>query len=199
MAATTLMALSSGVQATAAAGNAYTQSQALRSQGAYEKQQYDFNARVADAQANDAIVRGDKQANAIEKKVRMTVGEQRAAAAAQGLNPDAGSPADVQDETRMLGENDKLLITNNAWRESLGFKSEAASLRGKGAMAETTARHQANATLITGGLQFFSKGLEAGAALAKGGGKKSESESPYPSGGNYPSADDWANFYGAPK
>lgn len=168
MAANTFMAMGAGTQAVSSLGSAYAQSQATKSQGAYEKQQYQTNAELASMQSQDALDRGAKAASNIDKNVKQTVGAQRASAAAQGLDPNTGTASELQGQTEEAGALDQLEAKNNAWRESFGYKTEAVTDAGKGNMAGIAAKNSANDTLVTGGLQFLSGGLKS-YYYAKGG------------------------------
>jgi len=149
-------------------GNAYVQAQAAKTQGAYQRQQYEFNARMANLQAEDSIRRGDKEAKAHKKKVKGLIGSQRAAMAAQGIEVNADSALDIQADTAAQGAADALQIKNNAWREAWGYRVAAASNQGQGAFAYMAARHQAKNTLVTGGIQAANS-FTSSAAYAAGG------------------------------
>jgi hypothetical protein len=168
MAATTMLALAAGTQAMSSAGAAYSGAKAIKAQGDYESQQHQTNAQLAEIQAEDATRRGEKDAQAINKKVRSTIGAQRVAAAAQGLDPNEGMALDAQAESVELGALEAEAIRNNAWRESFGHKTEAQNSRGKSSFTKLAADNKARNTLITGGLQFFSHAAQAGGYAAKG-------------------------------
>lgn len=130
-------------------------------QGAFEQGIYNQDAAVADLQAQDAIARGTEAELRYRRGVRGTVGSQRAALAAQGVDLAGGSAADVQAETTLLGELDALTIRNNARREAWGFQVQATDLRARGQLArmggDNTAaalRTQSIGTLLTGASQL---------------------------------------------
>lgn len=163
--------------------SAYNQSEALKMQGEYQKQIYEQNTRFAEAQSTDAIRRGDKDAverlrrgnrdvSTIKKNRAQTIGAQRASLAAQGLDIESGSAADIQAETAALGAEDMisadeaakldaLTIKNNAWREAWGFKVQAFDYSTRGQLALSTSQNQARNTLVTGGLQTLNYGLQS--------------------------------------
>lgn len=140
------------------------QSNAYKMQAAYEKNAYDWNARIAEIQAQDAVDRGEKAANELKKNTRRLIGAQRAALAAQGIAIDEGDALDIQLETAELGAADAQEIKNNAWREAWGYRVNALDLRGKGSFAELSGKTAARNTLLTGGMNI-AKDLAYGAYL----------------------------------
>lgn len=164
------LALSSTFQASNSLLSAYQQAGALREQGRYQQQQLEFNARISELQAEDATARGDREAGAARRVGKQVRGAQRAALAAQGVDVNSGSAADVQDETTQLAEADAQTIRANAWREAWGFRAQAQQARGQGRMGMLAANNQARSTILTGGLQAIGYGLQAG-AFAYGMGK----------------------------
>lgn len=145
-------ALFTGISAGASLLTARSQASALRSQGAYERQTFETNSRLAAIQAEDAIRRGDKEATELKKNTKRLIGSQRAALAAQGLDLEADDALAIQQETAELGAQDALTLKNNAWREGWGFRVQAQDSASRGAFAEVTAKNTARNTLLTGGL-----------------------------------------------
>lgn len=95
----------------------------------------DFNAKVADLQAQDAVERGAEEESRYRTQVRGAIGTQRAGFAAQGVRVGFGSAVDVQADAAYLGELDALTIRTNAARESWGFKTQATDLRKRAEIA----------------------------------------------------------------
>lgn len=164
-----MMATSYGISGVSSLAGAYSQSQAMKAQGDYQRQMANLNARMADMQAEDALKRGSREATEHKKKVKQLVGSQRAAMASQGIALDSGSALDIQEETISMGAEDALTIKNNAWREAWGYRSQGEASRYEGEVAKAASRNQARNTLITGGLQATAAGLQAGYWAGKGG------------------------------
>lgn len=114
-----------------------------------------FNARMAEWQARDAERRGDEAANRHRAQVTRMIGSQRAALAAQGVNVEDGSAAEVQLDTAMLGEMDALTIRNNAAREALGYRAQAIDYRRRGALERSQSGIAALGTILTGGIESY--------------------------------------------
>lgn len=138
----------------------FANSSAQRAQGEYARNQAYQNALNAEAQAADAERRGEKDAQQIRRQTRNLVGDQRVAAAAAGLDVNAGSVGDVQGEAMAMGEADVATAKTNAWREAWGFKSQASSYRAGGDAALRSGKNQANSTILTSGLAGLSNSAE---------------------------------------
>jgi len=147
--------------------SAFAQSEAIRAEGMIASAQAEFdatqneiNARFAEVRATEIIEQGDEDAREYQKKVKQTVGSQRAALAAQGIEVETGTALELQLETAEQGALDVETIKNNAWRQSFGYEQEAVSQRFQAAMTRTAGRFQktqsqaaARQTLVAGGLQ----------------------------------------------
>lgn len=130
----------------------FMQASAMREQGEFQARQYESNARIAELEAADAEARGSKEAAQVRRKGEQVQGAQRASFAAQGVDVNSGSAADLQAETAYLTKQDEITVTNNAWREAWGYKVQASNYRGQGAMTRAGARNQAANTILTAGI-----------------------------------------------
>jgi hypothetical protein len=133
-----------------------------RSQGEAEGEMFGLNAGLADAQAADAISRGNQNEGRQRLANKQLLGEQRAAFAAQGIDVSAGgtSVEDVTQGDQTVGEFDALTIRNNAIREAWGFQTEASIYRYQGEQARVAGRNrqkaynaQAIGTLLSAGAE----------------------------------------------
>jgi len=148
----TLPFLLMGIQAVSSLFGAKGQADASSAYGENQADIYDTNARLKDLLAEDAIIRGDRQAVKAKQSAKRLIGSQRAALAAQGIDIESGSALDIQEETASLGAEDALNIRNNAWRESWGYKVQANNYRSAASISRTTAKNKSKNTLLTGGL-----------------------------------------------
>jgi hypothetical protein len=156
-----LMAASFGMQAANTLASSYSQSQALKAKGDYERTMSDINARNAELEAEDAVKRGESAAQEAAKKSKQLQGAQRAAAAASGIAIDSGSAGALRDEADLFGKLDQEAIKNNAWRQAFGLKSQANEFRNQGRLAQRTAKFEARTTMLTGGMNALSSGLQS--------------------------------------
>jgi hypothetical protein len=154
-----LMMAGYGVQGLSSLGSAYSQATAAKVQADYQKQQYETNARLADMASDDATRRGDKAAEEHGKVTVSVSNSARAAAAAQGIDVDQGSSAQIQSDIQKMGALDVNTIKNNAWREAWGYRVNANDLRGRGAMAGMAGDFTSKMTMLTGGMKFLQAGM----------------------------------------
>lgn len=164
-----VIAASYGIQGVAELGSAYAQSEALRQQGEFQRDMVEINNRFAAMRAEDALKAGERKAQSIRRKARSTVGAQRAAAAAQGLDvSDAGSSVlDQIYDTQSASEDEVITAKNNAWREAWGYKTQAALNLVEADTKKRAADFAANQTLVTGGLQAINNFTRMGVYAAK--------------------------------
>lgn len=178
--------VAAGVNAFGAVGNAYAQSQAIKARAAYQSTIAKINSELSTMQAEDAIKRGDIEARNYQKEVDQMIGSQRVAYAAQGVDVNFGSAAEIQEETRMQGAIDALKIRNNAWREAWGYRVEANNSTFAGEFAKIEGKSAARQTLLTGGMQALSYGTQAYGSFSqssyfKSGGEGSRASASNPS------------------
>lgn len=147
--------------------NAYAQSENIRQQGIinqanaeFQATQNEINARFAEIKATEIIEQGNEEAQEYQKRVRQTVGSQRATLAAQGIVVDSDTALDLQTEAAEIGALDVETIKNNAWRQAFGYKQEAVSQRFQAAQTRATGKFNktqsqfaARQTLVAGGMQ----------------------------------------------
>lgn len=150
MAGTTSLLLLQGLTGAAGAANAFTNAYAQRARGKAEASLYGADARMADLQAEDAIRRGDVEANRLLYDARRLAAAQRVGYAASGVRVDQGSAADVIGDTATLGALDAAQLKNNAIREAFGYKTKALDSRLSAQLARLQGRYGANASVAQG-------------------------------------------------
>ena len=122
-----------------------------------EGQRLDYNATVAELQADDALARGAEDESAFRSTVRGLIGTQRTTLASTGVDVGFGSAADLQADAAYLGEIDTQRLVANAQREAWGFRVQADDLRmgadvaRQGGQAARTAGSWGAATSVVGG------------------------------------------------
>jgi hypothetical protein len=123
------------VVSTVKAGNAAQRAGADQQAAAEsEAQLSDYNAKVADLQATDAIARGANEESRFRQGVQVMIGSQRAGIAASNIDVSSGSAADVQGDAAYLGELDALTIRTNAAREAWGYQVQGQDLTARAAI-----------------------------------------------------------------
>lgn len=99
--------------ATAAGAAAYSQNKAA-----------EYNAKVMDENAKDALLRGQQEEAKLRAKADQLRSSQRAGFAASGALVDAGSAGEVIDNTNTMADNDAFTLRYNAWREAKGYAQQ---------------------------------------------------------------------------
>lgn len=123
------------------------QAQAQRRVASYQaqvaeinRQAAERNQRLAERNAQYAETAGARQIEDRARRIRQVIGAQRAAAAANGLLVDQGTPAMLQEDTARLGDLAIAEIRENAARTAAGYRiqglnaqdeARAAALRGQ--------------------------------------------------------------------
>lgn len=141
--------------------SALIQGQQAAAQGEATAQANLQNAAFAEEAANDAIARGGMDEDQQRLATRAAIGTQRAGFAANGVDVNSGSAADIQDDTAALGELDALTIRNNAAREAWGYRTQAQ----QGRLAAANARSSGQAGMFGSLLTAGAKGVQAYGAV----------------------------------
>lgn len=135
-----------GLSALSTAFSAYGQyqaGQAAKDAGKYQNRVAKNNAILADRAAADATARGAIEESRQRAVGRLTIGSQKAAFAASGINLSSETAVDIQSSQAGLNELDALTIRANAAREAAGFQQEGANYRSEGALAKTAGQQAA--------------------------------------------------------
>jgi hypothetical protein len=146
-----------GANTVAQFSNQRQQAGAVIAQGAYTQRIDNFNAHLADLQAQDAISRGAQAEIISRQRTGQLIGAQRAAAGAQGVEVNSGSSVDAQADAARTGELDALTIRNNAARSAWGYQVQSFADTNAGQLAMRGATNTAGGirssswgTLLTG-------------------------------------------------
>lgn len=127
------------------------------------------NAMYMNNAAQDAKVRGMKDADWARVNTQSLIGSQRAGAASNGGVVDAGSNAWLQQDTAQLGELDALTISNNAAREAYGYEVQAADNIYTAKNLQTQAKKNTMSSVLGGALGGASQSFGAGSFGGGGG------------------------------
>lgn len=130
---------------------AYTQYQ----QGKYASQVAEANADIATAQANDAINRGNAEAEQRRRETRQRLGTQAATMGATGADLSTGNALDIFGDTAQFGALDSLTTVNNARREAYGYQVQAANYKAEASSARKQGNVGAATTLLTAPLKAY--------------------------------------------
>lgn len=132
------------------------------------------NARIAENQAHDAVLRGGQEETKLRRDLSRQQGQQRAMLAAAGIDTDTGSSADIRTSSLREGEEDAAAIRMNAARERWGYQVQATNYRNEASAARAQGRNALFGSILGAGGQMvsafapaFSGGGNSGALTAK--------------------------------
>lgn len=108
------------------------------------------NAMFKEQAAQETIAAGDTSADWQRVRTGQAVGTQRSVQAANGIDVNSGSAAQLQDDTAMLGELDALTIQNNAAREAYGYRVQAQQDRLNAVQTVQNGRTAATGSILGG-------------------------------------------------
>lgn len=141
--------------------SALMSAQQSQAQGAASAEASLQNAQFANQAADDAVARGEFESDQQRLQTRAAIGSQRAGFAANGVDVNSGSAAEIQDDTAALGELDALTIRNNAAREAWGYRTQAQ----QNVLAASTARSSAKSGMFGSLLTAGAQGAQAYGAM----------------------------------
>jgi hypothetical protein len=156
------VALAASVASAAvSAYSSYEQGQSQKAAMAYQAQVAKNNQDIADQYAQMELAKGRQ----LEETKRLATAQQegaiRAAAGASGLDPNAGSPVRLQEDTARVGEEDALTIRANAARAAYGYKVQGMNYAAQAQLDEMGSQDAARA----GSLGAFSSILSGASSV----------------------------------
>ena len=125
---------------------AYAQNQAGKEQQAIANR----NAKLLEKQADSVLDVGNDNAMAARRRTRLLVGEQRAAAAGQGIDVNSGVAADLQEQAASFGAEDEARIRREAFDNAWGVRTQASNQRMEGRYARREGTNKAIGTGLGG-------------------------------------------------
>jgi len=119
--------------------------------GTAEQQQAEYAAKIAEANAKGARIQGASEAERISGKYDIQKGQQIAAAAGSGVNPNAGSAAlIIQGDTEKNRHLDTMASLWNSESAATAFEGQAAGQRLAGKNAKKASYLNAGTSFLTG-------------------------------------------------
>ncbi len=138
------------VMAVTTIASTFVTAQAQREQGRYQKGVADYNARVAENEAQEVREAGVEAENIHRQKAAQLLAKQKAQLGAAGVELTSGSPLQLQEDTVTLGEADALRIRSNFERRAEALETGAVLTRSRGEAAKDALNKQATGTLLSG-------------------------------------------------
>lgn len=157
---------------------------AANAQGKYEQKIANRNAQLEREAVKDAQHRDEIEQQRHWRRVAAALGQQTAEAAGLGLDVNFGSPAQLQEDTMMIGYEDATTINENFAKEIKGYDINASNYVAQG----RAARARGKAAMVGGVMSGL--GTILGTASQIGG----KLATPSPSGGGGSSYDFGASY-----
>ncbi|HCC6168421.1 hypothetical protein [Atlantibacter hermannii] len=120
-----------------------------RQQSKYQSAVADQNADIAESQAQDAVNRGNIEADQRRREMRQRAGTAAATMGATGAELSSGTALDVFADNAQFGTLDALTTVNNAQREAYGYQVQGMNSLAQGEMDRSAARSNITQTLLT--------------------------------------------------
>lgn len=121
---------------------------AQRQEGKFNAAVAENNQRIAVAQAEDANRQGARESEQALWRTRIAIGAQRAAIAANNVDPTMGTPAEILGQTAMFGEVDQQNIRANAARAAWGYNAQATNFGNQASLTRWSSRTGARMTIL---------------------------------------------------
>lgn len=127
----------------------FVQTAGILNQGEQRYQASDYNARVAESNANAARAQASEEERRARVQSRKELGRARAGYSASGVTLE-GSPLDVLEESASNAELDALAIRHQGELKARAFEADATLERYRGKSAKKNAQLAAYGTLLGG-------------------------------------------------
>lgn len=153
-----------------AASGAYT-AHVQREQGKADADIAENNARLAQADADATNAMATRESEQQAWRARQVMGQQRAAIAANNLDPTLGTPSDILGDTALFSEVDQQTIRMNAARQAWGFQAQAQNFRNQGQLAKWSGNAQAKGTILgalASGASIYASAYRSGGMKVNG-------------------------------
>lgn len=121
-------ALYGGLAALQLAGG-YFASQNIKATAELNRDIANMNAEFAELDAYDSELEGYGEATRYQSVIDNTLAEQQAALTAADVDVSYGSAASIQEESKFMGELNKMEIEKQAQEKALGYKRQARDIR----------------------------------------------------------------------
>lgn len=158
-------AVAVGISALSTLLQGHAQRQAYQSQARAAEQ----NARIADMQATDAIMRSGREEADIRRRAMRVAGSAATQAAASGIAADSATLADIAAQHSVNRERDVAINAINHGKEAWGYNSQAIGYRNQASGYRAAGSNAFLAGVIGAGAQLLT--LATPDMFSSGGGK----------------------------
>lgn len=128
----------------------YLSSQNIREAAKVRKRISEINSEFAELDAYDAEIAGFSQVAEYQVTVDQTLSNQRLAFTSQDVDVNFGSAAELQQETRLVAELNRMEIVKRANERALGLEQQSRDILLQGGINQNDANRKASQTLTLG-------------------------------------------------
>ena len=111
------------------------QAETMRANAELTREIAQMNAEYAEIDAHRVALSGFSQEARYQSVIDSTLSAQKVAFAAQNIDVSFGTAAEIQQESKLIGELNKIDIVNQAHEKALGVKNQARQIRLQGRMS----------------------------------------------------------------
>lgn len=129
----------SGAGLAGGAVGAYKSAKGQKAALAYQASVAENNTKLAQEQARFAELDGAQEEQSLRMKVASSLADQKAVAAANGVDVSMGSPVELMASTKYIGELDAMTIRDNTARRAWALRENARGFENEAAMDRATA------------------------------------------------------------
>ncbi len=116
------------------------------------------NQRIIQNEADQANAMATRESQQAAWRTRAIQGQQRAAIAANNIDSQVGTPAEILGETAMFGAIDQQTIRQNAARQAWGFNAQKTMLGNQAKLAKWSSQQQATGTILSAAASAYGGG-----------------------------------------
>jgi hypothetical protein len=135
------------------------QARTQQKQGRFQKGVQDYNARVAENEAEATRTAGVEEENIKRRQTAELLSKQRAQLGAAGVDIGSGSAFQLQQDVETAGEADALRIRSNVESRVGALKTGASLTRQQGEFAQTAGSAAAAGTILGGTADILDTGV----------------------------------------
>jgi hypothetical protein len=152
------MVLYGGLAAVQLAGG-YFAAQNIKETAKLNRDIAEMNAEFAELDAYDAELQGLTNVARYQSVIDNTLAEQQTALAAADVDLNYGSAASIEQETRFVGELNKMEIEKQAQMQALGYRKQARDFKLGGSLQYSEGITRAGQAMFSGVTSAVSTGL----------------------------------------
>lgn len=126
---------------------------AIEQQSRFEAQTLQFQSEMALVQRREILKKSQDDIELRQQDTAKLIGTQRVNLAAQGIDIESGTAAELQIQAEEIGARDVATISNNAWRQAWGIQVQSQTLASEADFTRLSGTSRARTTFLSGAIQ----------------------------------------------